>query len=137
MAPVLQDFRDRCDALTVCAIAVLSGVYNLVGWGGVYCGVGLSGVCSFSGHKLVPLPHCTYCPCLSVRTGRTKLLKSAISTMLKQGMVKPSSPLGERDREGGVGKNTLNAILQAVKAACCHGTYVHSDRQTVQYVTVL
>ena len=50
--------------------------------------------------------------------------------MLKQGMVKPSSPLGERDREGGVGKNTLNAILQAVKAACCHGTYVHSDRQT-------
>jgi hypothetical protein len=62
---------------------------------------------------------------LSVLTGRTKLLKSAISTMLKQGIVKPSSPLGEREREGGVGKNTLNAILQAVKTACCHGTCVH------------
>jgi hypothetical protein len=45
--------------------------------------------------------------------------------MLNQGIVKPSSPLGEREREGGVGKNTLNAILQAVKTACCHGTYVH------------
>ena len=50
VAAVLQDFRDRCDALTVCAVAVLNSVYNVVGWGVLWWGVGLSDVCSFSGH---------------------------------------------------------------------------------------
>jgi hypothetical protein len=55
--------------------------------------------------------------------GGTKLLRTTIGIMLKQGILKAASVCTDRGFEGTAlaGKNSMSTVLQAVKTACCHG----------------
>lgn len=55
--------------------------------------------------------------------GGTKLLRTTIGIMLKQGILKAAPVCTDRGFEGTAlaGKNSMSTVLQAVKTACCHG----------------
>ena len=60
---------------------------------------------------------------LPCHAGGTKLLKTTIAIMLKQGILKAAPVCSDRGFEGTAlaGKNSMSTVLQAVKTACCHG----------------
>lgn len=60
---------------------------------------------------------------ISHHLGGTKLLRTTIGIMLKQGILKAAPVCTDRGSEGTAlaGKNSMTAVLQAVKFACCHG----------------
>ena len=70
---------------------------------------------------------------LSHQTGGTKLLRTTIGIMLKQGILKAAPVCMDRGPEGTAlaGKNSMTAVLQAVKFACCHGKTSQKSRFAV------
>jgi hypothetical protein len=56
-------------------------------------------------------------------TGRSKLLKTCISTMLKQDVIKSTPVTSKPVSFSAVSSSNMNVILQAVKLACCVGLY--------------
>jgi hypothetical protein len=71
--------------------------------------------------------------------GGTKLLRTTIGIMLKQGILKAAPVCTDRGFEGTAlaGKNSMSTVLQAVKTACCHGKIAIKSRSVGLLLYVL
>ena len=68
--------------------------------------------------------------------GRTNLLKSSLSLMLKQGLIKPSTlPSNSNSNSINGASDNLTTVLNAIKKACCDGTCIYLHPCSIILIT--